>query len=71
MNGFRLFLSTAAVLGSMLAIGCPQSTAVTDDEMICTPGNYVFCKCADSSKGTKLCKPDGKTFEACSTKADG
>jgi cysteine-rich repeat protein len=44
---------------------------VTDDEMICTPGNYVFCKCADSSKGTKLCKPDGRTFEACATKANG
>lgn len=76
MNRLGLFLTTvitlgSAGLGSAILAGCPSSTGATDDEMICTPGNYVFCKCADSSKGTKLCKADGRSFEACATKADG
>ena len=66
------FLSAALVLGLVAVIaGCPTSTGATDDDRICTPGNYVFCRCADRTKGTKLCEPDGKTFAACSTKADG
>lgn len=70
--GVRHVLSIAAVVGTVLVVaGCPSTTGATDDEMICTPGNYVFCKCADSSKGTKLCKADGKGFEACATKATG
>jgi len=32
----------------------------------CTPGNYVFCRCADRSEGTKLCNNDGASFGACS-----
>lgn len=68
----RYLLSAAAVLGTVIVIaGCPSSTGATDDEMICTPGNFVFCKCADLAKGTKLCNPDGKGFGACASKADG
>jgi cysteine-rich repeat protein len=37
----------------------------------CTPGNYVFCRCADRAEGTKLCKEDGASFEACATSANG
>jgi hypothetical protein len=31
---------------------------------VCTPGAYVFCRCADRSESTKLCRADG-TFDAC------
>lgn len=31
----------------------------------CTPGNYVFCRCEDRSEGTKLCRTDGVSFDAC------
>ncbi len=30
----------------------------------CTVGNYVFCRCADGSEGTKECLPD-RSFGAC------
>ncbi len=32
---------------------------------VCSPGAYVFCRCADRSEGTKLCRKDG-SFDACS-----
>lgn len=32
---------------------------------ICTPGNRVYCKCADRTAGTKACSDDGKSFGAC------
>lgn len=65
-------LSAALVLGLVAVIaGCPTSTGAVDDGRICTPGNYVFCRCVDRTKGTKLCEPDGKTFGACATRADG
>jgi hypothetical protein len=38
---------------------------VNSVERLCTPGNYVFCRCKDSSEGTKLCKADGQSFEPC------
>ena len=37
---------------------------------ICTPGAYVFCRCADGSHGTKLCA-NGVVFEACQTRETG
>jgi hypothetical protein len=32
---------------------------------ICTPGNYVFCRCKDRSEGTKLCNENGDGFAPC------
>jgi hypothetical protein len=43
--------------------GCGSGAASAP--RICTPGNYVFCRCADRSEGTKLCAADGTAFEAC------
>ncbi len=65
----RLWASAALVLASVAGLmplsgGC-ASNGAADDGRLCTPGNYVFCRCADRSEGTKLCKPDGKTFESC------
>lgn len=52
------------------AQGCSSSTEATSG-VKCTPGNYVFCRCADRAEGTKLCKEDGASFEACTTSAAG
>jgi cysteine-rich repeat protein len=53
--------------------GCSllSSSSATKDERFCTPGAHVFCRCADRAEGTKLCKPDGKSFEACQTDDSG
>lgn len=52
------------------AQGCSSSAAEKQDRL-CTPGAYVFCRCADRSEGTKLCKEDGRSFEPCTTGAGG
>lgn len=72
MNRLGIFLSASILFGAFLvAQGCKSTTGATDDEMICTPGAYVFCKCADTTKGTKLCREDGQSFEPCAAKASG
>lgn len=59
--GFLLVGSIAVAPGS----GCATSTGATDSAVNCTPGNYVYCRCKDRESGTKLCKADGHSFEAC------
>lgn len=65
----------AALAASALflgAEGCSSTNDATSGSGIhCTPGNYVFCRCADRAEGTKLCKDDGASFEACTTGAAG
>ena len=64
------FFATAALVPLSLAIlvpvsgGCVAKTGAAD-EKVCTPGNYVFCRCANRAEGTKLCNADAKTFGAC------
>ena len=53
-----------AFLGVAIVAACGQTTAVTSDR-ICTPGNYVFCRCKDRSEGTKLCNAEGNGFAPC------
>lgn len=60
----------AAALGGLLLVGalaggCATSTAAPDTGTKCTPGAYVYCRCKDRAEGTKLCKEDGRSFEAC------
>ena len=51
--------------GSGSSTGSDQSSSgATSGGVICTAGNYVFCRCADRSEGTKLCR-DGASFDAC------
>lgn len=66
------FLGTALAAAALLigVQGCSTENAASGGTH-CTPGNYVFCRCADRAEGTKLCKADGETFEACSTGASG
>ena len=59
----------AALLGvlSMLVVIAAACSASNDTPptKICTPGNYVFCRCKDRSEGTKLCHDDGLGFDPC------
>jgi len=66
-------ISALAVVGLFVGTqGCSALSAdATKEDRVCTPGAYVFCRCADRAEGTKLCKNDGKTFEACSTDGSG
>lgn len=51
---FALFVAAACA---------PKTEAKT--ERLCTPGNYVFCRCKDRSEGTKLCNDEGDGFGPC------
>jgi cysteine-rich repeat protein len=65
-------LSIATVASVFIATqACTQDAKATKDEKLCTPGGYVFCRCADRSEGTKLCKDDGNSFDACTTDTQG
>jgi cysteine-rich repeat protein len=64
-----LFIGSVVIASP--ACGILDGDAEATDEMICTPDANVFCKCADLTKGTKRCRDDGKSFEACRTEATG
>jgi cysteine-rich repeat protein len=67
------------VAASLLAIAsvvalteaCILDESAAKDDPLCVPGAYVFCRCADRAQGTKLCKADGNSFEACTTGSSG
>lgn len=69
------FLSgvTVALGVALAAQGCSAfgGSEATKEDRLCTPGAYVFCRCADRTPGTKLCKDDGKSFAACTTDGAG
>jgi hypothetical protein len=67
----RTYLGAALGLTFVTAaIGaCGKSYDATPTGVKCTAGNYVFCRCEDRSEGTKLCLPDGISFDPC--KCDG
>jgi hypothetical protein len=48
-----------------LAVVGACARQVTSTERLCTPGNYVFCRCKDGSEGTKLCNDNGQSFQPC------
>ncbi|MDB4944044.1 MAG: Multiple EGF-like-domain protein 3 precursor [Labilithrix sp.] len=66
-----LALTGAALFAGVGTQGCSSTTSASDTGVHCTPGAYVFCRCADKGEGTKLCRPDGVSFEACATGAAG
>ncbi len=62
----------ASALFAIVAFAATPGCFLTDDaesseDRICTPGAYVFCRCADRAQGTKLCMDDGTSFEQCTT----
>jgi len=54
-----------ALVGAAIAACKSSDTNATPTGVKCTPGNYVFCRCEDRSEGTKLCRPDGVSFDTC------
>ena len=56
-----LTLSLGVALG---ACGGPAAST----EQVCEPGENIFCRCKGGEAGTKTCKDDGKSFEACVTR---
>ncbi|NOU31604.1 MAG: hypothetical protein HOO96_27200 [Polyangiaceae bacterium] len=59
---FVLALGVLALGLSTVGSACSSSGA---DAKACKPGDMVFCRCADRSSGTKLCKADGNSYEPC------
>jgi hypothetical protein len=59
----RRAASCLALVAALVA-ACSAETGAKS-ERICTPDANVFCRCADRAEGTKKCKEDGQSFEAC------
>ena len=59
-----LLVGFLGLVGVAVIAACGQTTTAASDR-ICTPGNYVFCRCKDRSEGTKLCNEDGAGFAPC------
>lgn len=61
-------LSRAALVASVvvsLVIACSPTATTTKTDTLCTPGDYVFCRCRDREAGSKLCKDDAQSFGPC------
>ena len=58
------FLLAVSVASGIVGVGCGKDPGASE-QRVCTPGNFVFCRCADRSEGTKLCTPNGAAFEEC------
>ncbi len=66
LSAVRTFSVVSLAAGVVaLAVACGGGTAATKEEKLCTPGNYVYCRCEDRSEGTKLCNADGLSFRPC------
>ncbi len=57
-----LFAGAAA-----LAAACGKGGG-TGGGTLCDPGENIFCRCPGGEAGTKTCKADGNSFEACVTR---
>lgn len=60
-------LKSAALLSAgtvSLLLAC-TATPAAKTEKLCTPGDYVFCRCRDRQEASKLCKEDGMSFGPC------
>src|SRR3954471_12728190 len=69
----RLLLSFAlAALGAAaLLASCGkggENTGGAGGQISCDPGENIFCRCPGGEAGTKTCKDDGHSFEACVTR---
>src|SRR5262245_11351565 len=52
-------------IGLELALSCGPNSAIPEQETLCDPGSFVFCRCPGGQPGTKECDPDGRGFAAC------
>src|SRR5262245_29892250 len=44
---------------------CAPDSSIPDQELLCDPGSYVFCRCPGGQPGSKLCNGDGRGFAEC------
>ena len=66
-HGIGVAIGAALVAAAIAA--CNSTNATAPGAVKCTPGNFVYCRCEDRTEGTKLCRPDGVSFDVC--KCDG
>jgi hypothetical protein len=59
---------TAPACGSGGASAQPTSTGGITS---CDPGENIFCRCPGGEAGTKTCRDDGQSFDACVTRIGG
>lgn len=58
-------LVPVAFVAAVVAACGGGTNAAPAKERICTPGNYVFCRCQNRDEGSKLCSEDGTAFGKC------
>jgi len=58
-------MTLPAVMFAMVASCSSDPPANTKQNTLCTPKDYIFCKCADFRDGTKRCSDDGQSFSEC------
>lgn len=70
---FYAFMTSAIAAAALFVSvqACSSADPAATGAVHCTPGAYVFCRCADRGEGTKLCHPDGASFGECSTDGAG
>jgi hypothetical protein len=67
----RFLLSFALILlgtGAAIAACGGSGGGTTSGGPTCDPGENIFCRCPGGEAGTKACKADGHSFEACVTR---
>ena len=53
------------VLVVVALAGSAACTATGDAELLCEPGENIFCRCRAGEAGTKQCRGDGRGFDQC------
>lgn len=73
MNVRNLWVAALAAAGTVLGLqGCSVKNDASSALINCTPGANVFCSCVGGGgQGTKLCRPDGHSFDPCTTSESG
>jgi cysteine-rich repeat protein len=71
LGGFLFSTAIATMVLLTQACSLLGDNEATKSDRLCTPNANVFCRCADRAKGTKRCREDGKTFDACRTSTSG
>ena len=64
------FLALSAVLVASVGLSAGACGGGNgSSEKVCEPGENIFCRCKGGEAGTKTCKADGISFEACVTRS--
>jgi hypothetical protein len=67
--GATRLLAALALLAPVVAMGpaaCGKGAEpAAQASKLCDPGENIFCRCVGGAAGTKQCKADGQSFDAC------